>query len=230
MDEDFKATKEGQMLLELASEGKLYKQEDQHWELFEGAAEEKEANTEVEFAEPTAEEHAELARGHAHYDWHLQQLHGEHQARHAAKSKTSNDELLETQEHAKIKMVEQKLERIGNQVKEAMNGCQAKPQSPGCLAGNADECRWPEPKKFDLVISWWTNKPQSDLKVHDPMPASLIQQLEKVGVKTESENARFENQAEIKYAMRSFEKHGLLDHVNNVFLLIDSATLNNFGA
>merc|ERR1719478_633009 len=162
MDEDFKATKEGQMLLELASEGKLYKQEDQHWELFEGAAEEKEANTEVEFAEPTAEEHAELARGHAHYDWHLQQLHGEHQARHAAKSKTSNDELLETQEHAKRKMVEQKLEKIGNQVKEAMNGCQAKPQSPGCLAGNADECRWPEPKKFDLVISWWTNKPQSD--------------------------------------------------------------------
>lgn len=84
-----------------------------------------------------------------------------------------------------------------------------------CRGGGQTQ-RWPELKKFDLLISWWTDSPQSEVKA-----SSLLQQ---------QESSRFENQAEIKYALRSFEKYGLLDHVANVYILVDEAVLKQYGA
>mmetsp|Transcript_9854 Transcript_9854/g.16314 ORF Transcript_9854/g.16314 Transcript_9854/m.16314 type:complete len:398 (-) Transcript_9854:129-1322(-) len=81
------------------------------------------------------------------------------------------------------------------------------------------EGKWPPLDKFDLVISWWTKQKQSD--IHPQSPSSLLQQ---------SSSSGFENQAEIKYALRSFEKYGLLDHVGTVFLLLDAAVLDKHGA
>lgn len=80
------------------------------------------------------------------------------------------------------------------------------------------EGKWPPLNKFDLVISWWTNRKQSDM--HPKNASSLLQQSSLSG---------FENQAEIKYALRSFEKYGLLDHVGTVHLLLDAAVVDKHG-
>jgi len=95
--------------------------------------------------------------------------------------------------------------------------------------GEGETEKWPELKKFDLLISWWTNKPQSDhmvsknyVRPDQGHRASSLLQMEA--------SSRFENQAEIKYALRSFEKHGLLDHVGNVYILVDEDVLKSFGA
>mmetsp|Transcript_121766 Transcript_121766/g.191105 ORF Transcript_121766/g.191105 Transcript_121766/m.191105 type:complete len:412 (-) Transcript_121766:24-1259(-) len=81
--------------------------------------------------------------------------------------------------------------------------------------------KWPELDRFDLVISWWTNKNQSNIRRSRNGPASLLEQ------RTQS---RFENQAEIRYALRSFEKFGLLKYVRNVHLLIGDDVLAKYGA
>lgn len=97
--------------------------------------------------------------------------------------------------------------------------CQIDAQMKKCDAEHMNTCRWPEPKKFDLVISWTTQKNQSDIKTHGP--AAFVQTSSSAGI---------ENQAEIKYALRSFEKHGLLDYVGTVYVLMDQAKLEKFGA
>jgi len=100
------------------------------------------------------------------------------------------------------------------------------------LKASLDECaaggHWPSPfgangeGKLDLVISWFTDKLQSSVKSH-----SLL----KVSSRTkEDDELKIENNAEVKYQLRSFEKHGLLKHVRDVIFLMDSAVLEKYGA
>jgi len=70
--------------------------------------------------------------------------------------------------------------------------------------------------KFDLIITWWNGAKQP--------PLSLLQ----TGSKTNSK-MRIEGQSEIKYLLRSYEKFGLLDHVRDLVLLIDSNVIKKFG-
>lgn len=109
--------------------------------------------------------------------------------------------------------------KVAEALSARMTACQVTPEMTACNQSSKDACRWPEPKKFDLLISWWTNSAQSN--IHEHQPPSFLQ---------ESATSRFENQAEIKYALRSYEKYGLLDHVDNIYLLIDQITMEQFGA
>merc|ERR1719498_763892 len=52
--------------------------------------------------------------------------------------------------------------------------------------------KWPRLEKFDLVISWWTNRNQSNFKHWSSHGASLLE----TGVKSGVLAQRIENQAE----------------------------------
>lgn len=95
-----------------------------------------------------------------------------------------------------------------------------------CTVDHRRNGRWPplggddRREKFDLVVSWWTGRPQFGLH-HVP---TLLQR------RVDEETAEFfEHESEIKYSLRSFEKYGLLDHVRNVVLLIDEEVIHKFG-
>jgi len=100
----------------------------------------------------------------------------------------------------------------------AGGACQIDQRGEKCNGAHVNSCRWPELKEFDLVISWTTRTQQSDIK------ASLTNLLEMAS------STSIENESEIKYALRSFEEHGLLDHVGTVYLLMDQSVLETFGA
>lgn len=116
------------------------------------------------------------------------------------------EEMLLAETKLKSQMQQDKLDKVAQRVGGTIGSCHS-------------QGRWPKPEKFDLIMSWWTDRPQSDIK--QSSAASLLQ---------ESSSSGFENQAEIKYALRSFEKHGLLDHVGTVFLLVDAAVIDKHGA
>jgi len=85
---------------------------------------------------------------------------------------------------------------------------------------NLDACKpggqWPKLEKFDLVISWWTNTHQSEY--------TMLTQFSSQAKTTVL------NEAEIMYSLRSYEKYGMLEHVNQVFILIDQDVLSHYGA
>jgi len=100
-------------------------------------------------------------------------------------------------------------------------------QPVGWVSGSVKHCRsggrWPSPVgangsgKFDLVITWFQ---KSAARPTVARGTSLSE--------TQS-GMRFENNSEIKYQLRSFEKNGLLDYVRNVIILVDHTVIENNG-
>jgi hypothetical protein len=109
------------------------------------------------------------------------------------------------------------------QTKFAGGACQTTQTGDHCTDMASQNCHWPPLKKFDLVISWVTFQKQSNITSHNDshMIPSFLQVQSSSG---------FENQAEIKYALRSYEQYGLLDHVRTIYILMDESVLERFGA
>mmetsp|Transcript_122815 Transcript_122815/g.216413 ORF Transcript_122815/g.216413 Transcript_122815/m.216413 type:complete len:397 (+) Transcript_122815:53-1243(+) len=98
-----------------------------------------------------------------------------------------------------------------------------------CTVDHRRNGRWPPlggedgQEKFDLVLSWWTGRPQFDI-ASEQEPALLHRRA------GHEADEFYEHESEIKYSLRSFEKFGLLDHVRNLVLLIDEEVIHKFGA
>jgi len=146
---------------------------------------------------------------HQYWEWQEAADEAKPKTKKSHKKLGPNDAMLERKYSAQRSKLEDKFAKVAKQVDSRMADC----HSPSTQSG------WAEPKKFDLLISWWTGHFQSNIKTHEA--PSLLQESSKSG---------FENQAEIKYALRSFEKQGLLDYVNNVYLLIDQEVIDKHGA
>lgn len=89
--------------------------------------------------------------------------------------------------------------------------------------------------KLDLVITWWSNMPQSDRRKSSA--SSLINvssaadgNMSASEEKNVKSHTHFENQREIAYQLRSYQQHGLLSHIRDVYILVDKEVLANFGA
>eukprot|EP00747_Dinoflagellata_sp_TGD_P171336 gnl/TRDRNA2_/TRDRNA2_205160_c0_seq1.p1 gnl/TRDRNA2_/TRDRNA2_205160_c0~~gnl/TRDRNA2_/TRDRNA2_205160_c0_seq1.p1 ORF type:complete len:376 (-),score=46.22 gnl/TRDRNA2_/TRDRNA2_205160_c0_seq1:103-1230(-) len=74
---------------------------------------------------------------------------------------------------------------------------------------------YPGGRSMDLVITFWTNRFQSNQKT---LPA--LAQL----------NATIHNFLDIAYELRTFQKYKFLDHVRRVYILMDQAVLSAYGA
>mmetsp|Transcript_75214 Transcript_75214/g.141935 ORF Transcript_75214/g.141935 Transcript_75214/m.141935 type:complete len:463 (+) Transcript_75214:121-1509(+) len=99
----------------------------------------------------------------------------------------------------------------------------AKPNLTACHSHG----RWPELHEFDLMISWYSGRPQSNITSRPSDSVSLLQEADQ---DSNINIAAVDNQAEIKYALRSFEQFGLMKHVRNVVILMDSWVLAKHGA
>lgn len=84
--------------------------------------------------------------------------------------------------------------------------------------------RWPPLQKFDLVMTWWTHKAQvanrSSAFPANNGTASLLEISADSGI---------ENQAEIKYALRSYEQFGLLEHVRDIVIFVEARVIEKYG-
>jgi len=76
-------------------------------------------------------------------------------------------------------------------------------------------------RKFDLVISWWTDKPQTQTSNSSFANVSSMS-LANAG-------SKMEMQSEIMYALRSYEKNGFLEYVRDIVILVDAEVIEKFG-
>ena len=113
------------------------------------------------------------------------------------------------------------------------------------------------PAKVDLVITWWTDRAQSSQRlangttsVHGTTSRSSASALvqdhaiipddastdidanpsDNGNALTTTLQTDFENQSEIRYLLRSYQKHGLLSSIANIYILVDHEVLQKFGA
>jgi len=84
--------------------------------------------------------------------------------------------------------------------------------------------RWPPLQKFDLVMTWWTHKAQlANRSTAFPANNGTASLLEI------SADSGIENQAEIKYALRSYEQFGLLEYVRDIVIFVEARVIDAYG-
>ena len=90
-----------------------------------------------------------------------------------------------------------------------------------------EECRkkWPKPAgpqtSPDLVITWWTDRHQSDRHQSSfSRPPSFFQK-EAPDVAQSLLQLHLQNQSELRYLLRSYQENGLMSFLRNIFVVVD---------